>query len=247
MVVFGTRPEAIKLAPVIQALRLRTEVTLRIVSTSQHKELLEQALRGFAIRADVDLQVMRPGQTLEELTTRVLPAMQTVLADERPDVLVVQGDTTTVFVASLAAFYQQIPVAHVEAGLRSHNPYNPFPEEMNRRLTSAIAALHFAPTELARSNLLAEGIAGAHDLCDRQYRRRRAARHLAQRRVCARGIAVRARRWPALAGHAASPRKLWRRTARHVRRSTGAHGPLSRRARRDPGASQSGGAGCRAR
>ncbi len=161
MVVFGTRPEAIKLAPVIQALRLRHAVTLRIVATSQHQELLQQALAVFDIRADIDLQVMRPGQTLEELTTRVLPAMRTVLADERPDVLVVQGDTTTVFVASLAAFYQQIPVAHVEAGLRSHNPYNPFPEEMNRRLTSAIAAMHFAPTDLARSNLLAEGIPAA--------------------------------------------------------------------------------------
>jgi len=161
MVVFGTRPEAIKLAPVIQALRLRHEVTLRIVSTSQHQELLQQALTVFEIRADLDLHVMRPGQTLEELTTRVLPAMQTVLAAERPDVLVVQGDTTTVLVASLAAFYQQIPVAHVEAGLRSHHPYNPFPEEMNRRLTSAIAAIHFAPTDLARANLLAEGIPAA--------------------------------------------------------------------------------------
>ena len=156
MVVFGTRPEAIKLAPVIHALRQRPEVALRIVSTSQHRELLQQALEVFAITPDIDLSVMQPGQTLEELTVRVLPAMQQTLAAERPDVLIVQGDTTTVFVASLAAFYQQIPVAHVEAGLRSHNNYNPFPEEINRRLTSAIAALHFAPTELARKNLLDE-------------------------------------------------------------------------------------------
>src|SRR5262245_5850529 len=116
MVVFGTRPEAIKLAPVIGALRGRSNVTLRIVSTSQHRELLQQALDVFGITPDIDLAVMQPGQTLEELTVRVLPAMQRTLAVEKPDVLVVQGDTTTVFVASLAAFYQQIPVAHVEAG-----------------------------------------------------------------------------------------------------------------------------------
>jgi UDP-N-acetylglucosamine 2-epimerase (non-hydrolysing) len=135
--------------------------TLCLVATSQHTELLQQALAVFNIAADVDLQVMRPGQTLDELTVRLLPAMRTVLAEQRPDVLIVQGDTTTVFVASLAAFYQQVPVAHVEAGLRSHHPYNPFPEEMNRRLTSAIATLHFAPTETARANLLSEGIAAA--------------------------------------------------------------------------------------
>lgn len=159
MVVFGTRPEAIKLAPVVQELRGRPGTTLCMVATSQHTELLQQALAVFNIAADVDLHVMRPGQSLDELTARMLPAMQTVLSQHRPDVLIVQGDTTTVFVASLAAFYQQVPVAHVEAGLRSHNPYNPFPEEMNRRLTSAIAALHFAPTEAARANLLNEGIA----------------------------------------------------------------------------------------
>lgn len=158
MIVFGTRPEAIKLAPVVRELRGRANVNLRVVSTSQHRELLQQALEVFAITPDIDLSVMQPGQTLEELTVRVLPAMQQTLAAEKPDVLIVQGDTTTVFVASLAAFYQQIPVAHVEAGLRSHNNYNPFPEEINRRLTSAIAALHFAPTELAKQNLLSEGI-----------------------------------------------------------------------------------------
>lgn len=159
MVVFGTRPEAIKLAPVISALRQRRHVNLRVVSTSQHREQLQQALDVFSVTPDIDLSIMQPGQTLEELTVRVLPAMREALQSERPDVLVVQGDTTTVFVASLAAFYQQIPVAHVEAGLRSHHNYNPFPEEINRRLTSVIAALHFAPTELARQNLLAEGIA----------------------------------------------------------------------------------------
>jgi UDP-N-acetylglucosamine 2-epimerase (non-hydrolysing) len=161
MVVFGTRPEAIKLAPVIRALRQRRAVDLRVVSTSQHRELLQQALDVFSITPDIDLALMQPGQTLEELTVRVLPAMQAVLAAERPDVLVVQGDTTTVFAASLAAFYRQIPVAHVEAGLRSHHHYNPFPEEINRRLTSVIAALHFAPTELARQNLINEGVAHA--------------------------------------------------------------------------------------
>ena len=158
MVVFGTRPEAIKLAPVIRALRARPTVDLCIVATSQHRELLQQALDVFDIRPDVDLDIMQPGQSLEELTVRVLPAMQATLSAERPDVLIVQGDTTTVFVASLAAFYQRIPVAHVEAGLRSRDNYNPFPEEINRRLTSALAEWHFAPTMLARQNLLSEGI-----------------------------------------------------------------------------------------
>ena len=159
MVVFGTRPEAIKLAPVIVALRSRPGVTLHVVATSQHRDLLQQAVSAFEIAVDSDLQIMQPGQSLEELTTRLLPAMRDLLIGQRPDVVVVQGDTTTVFVSALAAFYQQIPVAHVEAGLRSHHPYNPFPEEMNRRLTSAVASLHFAPTELAKANLLAEGIA----------------------------------------------------------------------------------------
>lgn len=157
-VVFGTRPEAIKLAPLVQVLRDRSDVDLRVVSTSQHGEMLRQVLDIFGIRPDVDLQLMQPGQTLEDLTARVVTGMRSWLESERPDVLIVQGDTTTVFAASLAAFYQRIPVAHVEAGLRSHHPYNPFPEEMNRRLTSAMATLHFAPTALARTNLLAEGI-----------------------------------------------------------------------------------------
>lgn len=158
-VVLGTRPEAIKLAPVIQALRERTGVTARVVSTAQHGQLLDQALEAFNITPDADLAVMRPGQTLEALTARVLSAMAESLAAHRPDVVVVQGDTTTVMAASLAAFYQRIPVAHVEAGLRSHERYNPFPEEANRRLTSVLAATHFAPTTRARDHLLHEGIA----------------------------------------------------------------------------------------
>jgi UDP-N-acetylglucosamine 2-epimerase (non-hydrolysing) len=158
MVVLGTRPEAIKLAPVIRELRSRPNIDSTIVATSQHRQLLQQALDVFEIRPDVDLDVMQPDQSLEELTVRVLPAMQTALAARRPDVLIVQGDTTTVFVASLAAFYQRIPVAHVEAGLRSHDSYNPFPEELNRRLTTTLTDWHFAPTEMARQNLLAEGI-----------------------------------------------------------------------------------------
>ena len=160
-VAFGTRPEAIKLAPVIRELRSRKDAAVRIIATSQHGELLQQALSVFDIVPDEDLAVMQPDQTLEELTMRVLPAMQQVLVADRPDVLLVQGDTTTVLVASLAAFYLQIPVAHVEAGLRSHDRYNPFPEEINRRLTSVVATLHFAPTALARQNLLNEGIADA--------------------------------------------------------------------------------------
>lgn len=158
-VVLGTRPEAIKLAPVVKALRETAGVTVRVVSTAQHGQLLDQALGVFNITPDVDLAVMRPGQALEALTGRVLTAMSASLAAERPDVIVVQGDTTTVMAASLAAFYQRIPVAHVEAGLRSHERYNPFPEEVNRRLTSVLAATHFAPTTRARDHLLREGIA----------------------------------------------------------------------------------------
>jgi UDP-N-acetylglucosamine 2-epimerase (non-hydrolysing) len=161
MVAMGTRPEAIKLAPVVRALSSRSGLAVRVVSTSQHRELLRQALDVFAIEPDVDLDLMQPGQSLDELTARVLTGMHTRLAAERPDMLVVQGDTTTVFAASLAAFYRQIPVAHVEAGLRTHDLCNPFPEEANRRLTGTLATLHFAPTARARDNLLREGVPAA--------------------------------------------------------------------------------------
>lgn len=164
LVALGTRPEAIKLAPVIHALRARADVTVRIVATSQHRELLNQALDVFGIVPDEDLALMQPGQTLQALTSRVLQAMAESLAAARPDVLIVQGDTTTVMASSLAAFYRQVPVAHVEAGLRSHDLYNPFPEEANRRLTGVLASTHFAPTARARDNLLREGVAAEHVL-----------------------------------------------------------------------------------
>jgi UDP-N-acetylglucosamine 2-epimerase (non-hydrolysing) len=156
--VFGTRPEAIKLAPVIRAVEADPELRSRIIVTAQHRELLDQALGPFGLVPDVDLDLMRPGHTLVELTSRVLFAMDETLADERPDLMLVQGDTTTVFVAALAAFYRGVPVGHVEAGLRSFDLANPFPEEANRRLATQITALHFAPTRLAEANLHAEGV-----------------------------------------------------------------------------------------
>lgn len=157
--IFGTRPEAIKLAPVIQALRAQPkEFTSRVCVTGQHRELLDQVLRLFDIRPDHDLAVMQPDQSLFASTARILTALEPVLAAEQPDWVVVQGDTTTAFAASLAAFYARVPVAHVEAGLRSRDLAQPFPEEANRRLADALTTLFFAPTEGARQNLLAEGV-----------------------------------------------------------------------------------------
>jgi UDP-N-acetylglucosamine 2-epimerase (non-hydrolysing) len=158
LVAFGTRPEAIKLAPVIADLRRRRGFQVRIVSTAQHRQLLDQVLDVFGIVPDDDLDVMEPRQELAALSARVLTAMDVVLAADRPDVLLVQGDTTSAFACGLAAFYRGIPVGHIEAGLRTGCPTNPFPEEINRRLLSTVAAFHFAPTERAERALLAEGI-----------------------------------------------------------------------------------------
>lgn len=159
MVVCGTRPEAVKLAPVILELRRRAEVfETRVVLTAQHRELLDQVLRVFGIEADDDLDIMRENQTPFEITTRALEGLRPVLERERPDVVLCQGDTTTTLAAALAAFYLRVPVAHVEAGLRSGDKAHPFPEEVNRRLTSVIADYHFAPTEASAENLLAEGV-----------------------------------------------------------------------------------------
>ena len=159
MVVVGTRPEAIKVAPVIAALRSAPDrFELLVVATAQHRELLDQALSVFQIKPDIDLNLMHPGQGLSELTGRVLDGLTRTLRNARPDIVLVQGDTTTVLAGALAAYYEQIPVAHIEAGLRTHNRYSPFPEEMNRRLTTALADIHFAPTQEARSALLKEGI-----------------------------------------------------------------------------------------
>jgi UDP-N-acetylglucosamine 2-epimerase (non-hydrolysing) len=156
--VFGTRPEAIKLAPVIGAIQASPDLRSRVLVTAQHRELLDQPLAQFGIQPDIDLNLMRPGQTLAELTARVVQGVDRVLQTERPDLVLVQGDTTTVLAAGLAAFYRGVPLGHVEAGLRSFDLANPFPEEANRKLVAQLTALHFAPTPRAERNLLAEGV-----------------------------------------------------------------------------------------
>ncbi|MDX1986911.1 MAG: UDP-N-acetylglucosamine 2-epimerase (non-hydrolyzing) [Candidatus Obscuribacter sp.] len=158
MCVFGTRPEAVKLAPVVHALKESAELEPVVAITAQHREMLDQMMKWFDVKADYDLDLMKHGQTLAELTSRVVLGMDDLLSRDRPDMLLVQGDTVTVMAASLAAFYHKIPVGHVEAGLRTNDRYNPFPEEMSRRQTGRIATMHFAPTELAVKNLAAEGI-----------------------------------------------------------------------------------------
>ena len=160
MLVFGTRPEAIKMAPLVKEFQKYPDSFETLVCvTGQHREMLDQVLCIFDIIPDYDLDIMQPGQDLYDVTSRVLLGMRDVLADARPDVVLVHGDTTTSTAAALAAFYQQIPVGHVEAGLRTHNIYSPWPEEMNRQITGRIATFNFAPTSLSRQNLLAEGIA----------------------------------------------------------------------------------------
>ena len=159
MLVFGTRPEAIKMAPLVKELQKYTDVFKTIVCvTGQHREMLDQVLHLFEITPDYDLNIMKPGQDLYDVTARVLVGMRDILKEAQPDVVLVHGDTTTSTAAALAAFYQQIPVGHVEAGLRTHNIYSPWPEEMNRQITGRIATYHFAPTPLSKQNLLAEGI-----------------------------------------------------------------------------------------
>jgi UDP-N-acetylglucosamine 2-epimerase (non-hydrolysing) len=157
-VIFGTRPEAIKLAPVVLALRRCTGLTCEVCVTAQHRQLLDQVLRVFEITPDLDLDLMRENQSLGRLTSQAVAALDGYLAERKPDLVLVQGDTTTVFCATLAAFYHRIPVGHVEAGLRTGDLSAPWPEEANRVLTSRLAALHFAPTEGARDNLLREGV-----------------------------------------------------------------------------------------
>ncbi len=157
-VIFGTRPEAIKLSPVILGLREQADFEPHICVTAQHRELLDQVLSVFGVKPDVDLDLMRPNQTLSDLTARAISALDGYFNDYKPDVVLVQGDTTTVCAASLVAFYHRIKVGHVEAGLRTWSKYSPFPEEINRVLTTHLADFHFAPTEKARANLLREGI-----------------------------------------------------------------------------------------
>jgi UDP-N-acetylglucosamine 2-epimerase (non-hydrolysing) len=159
MAVFGTRPDTIKMAPVVRALiAARPHIEPIVCVTAQHRQMLDDLLGLFQITPDYDLDIMRREQSLTEITVRVLQGMEPVLEQTRPDVVLVHGDTTTSSAAALAAFYQHVPVGHVEAGLRTQTPWNPFPEEMNRRLTGRLAAYHFAPTELSRKHLLAENV-----------------------------------------------------------------------------------------
>lgn len=159
MLVFGTRPEAIKMAPLVKAFEQYTEDFKTIVCvTGQHREMLDQVLRLFDITPDYDLNIMKQGQDLYDVTSRVLLGMRDVLSEAKPDVVLVHGDTTTSTATALAAFYQQIPVGHVEAGLRTHNIYSPWPEEMNRQITGRIATYNFSPTPLSRQNLLEEKV-----------------------------------------------------------------------------------------
>ncbi len=160
-IILGTRPEAIKLAPVIQTFRACTTVETQVVLTGQHREMVAQVMDLFDLKADEDLDIMQPKQTLTDITCRSLQGLQTLFQSMQPDLVIVQGDTTTAFAAAIAAFYQQIPVGHVEAGLRTDDLFNPYPEEANRRLISQIAQLHFAPTPKAVENLKASDVVGA--------------------------------------------------------------------------------------
>lgn len=161
MLVFGTRPEAIKMSPLVKEFQKYPEKFETIVCvTGQHREMLDQVLRIFDIQPDYDLNIMKQGQDLYDVTAKVLIGMRDVLKETRPDIVLVHGDTTTSTAAALAAFYQQIPVGHIEAGLRTHNIYSPWPEEVNRQITGRIATYHFAPTSLSKDNLLQEGISG---------------------------------------------------------------------------------------
>lgn len=160
--VFGTRPEAIKMAPVVKALAKAPNIDARVAVTAQHREMLDQVLHLFGIEPEYDLDIMKPGQSLAEITGFVLSGLKVVIEDFSPDLVLVHGDTSTTLAASLAAYYQQIPVGHVEAGLRTGNIYSPWPEEINRKVAGVISRLHFAPTERSRANLLAENVADAH-------------------------------------------------------------------------------------
>ena len=160
MLVFGTRPEAIKMAPLAKTLQSHKDnFDVTVCVTGQHRELLDQVLKVFDIKPEYDLNIMAKGQDLYDITSRVLLGIRDILSEVKPDMVLVHGDTTTSMAAALAAYYQQIPVAHIEAGLRTHNIYSPWPEEMNRQITGRIASLHFAPTALSRGNLLKENVA----------------------------------------------------------------------------------------
>ena len=157
MLVFGTRPEAIKMCPLVNELKRRSGIRTLVCVTGQHRQMLDQVLEAFAVVPDYDLSIMKERQTLFDVTTNILNRIREVLESEHPDVVLVHGDTSTTFVTALACFYLQIPVGHVEAGLRTYNIYSPYPEEFNRQAVSIISSWHFAPTELSKQNLLKEG------------------------------------------------------------------------------------------
>ena len=157
MSVFGTRPEAIKMAPLVKELEKRKEIESIVCVTAQHREMLDQVLETFEIVPDYDLNIMKQGQTLTDVTTRAIQGLEGVIKEVNPDIILVHGDTTTTFAGALAAFYNQVAIGHVEAGLRTYNKYSPYPEEMNRQMVGCMADLHFSPTELSASNLIKEG------------------------------------------------------------------------------------------
>lgn len=157
MTIFGTRPETIKMAPVVKELQARPQIKTIVCVTAQHRQMLDQVLQAFEIAPDYDLDIMQQGQTLSDITSRVLNGLEAIMREEKPDIVLVHGDTTTTFAGALAAFYQQIPIGHVEAGLRTYHKYSPYPEEMNRQMVGVMADLHFAPTLKSRENLLREG------------------------------------------------------------------------------------------
>lgn len=156
MTIFGTRPEAIKMAPLVLELKKDPELEPIVVVTAQHREMLDQVMDIFGIKADFDLNIMKQGQTLSEVTGRVIEGLESVIKEAEPDMILVHGDTTTTFAGSLAAFYNEVDIGHVEAGLRTYNKYSPFPEEMNRQMTGVLADLHFSPTDQSKENLLKE-------------------------------------------------------------------------------------------
>ena len=158
MSIFGTRPEAIKMAPLVKALERREEIESIVCVTAQHREMLDQVLETFEIKPDYDLNIMKQGQTLGDVTTRALNGLEEVIKESQPDIVLVHGDTTTTFAGALAAFYNQVAIGHVEAGLRTYNKYSPFPEEMNRQMVDCMTDMYFAPTELSKANLLKENI-----------------------------------------------------------------------------------------
>ncbi|WP_419725553.1 non-hydrolyzing UDP-N-acetylglucosamine 2-epimerase [Terrisporobacter petrolearius] len=157
MTVFGTRPEAIKMAPLVKELESREEIDSIVCVTAQHRQMLDQVLDTFNIKPDYDLNIMKPGQTLADITSRALQNLDCVIREAKPDIVLVHGDTTTTLAASFAAFYNKVTLGHVEAGLRTYNKYSPYPEEINRQVTGVIADMHFAPTEISKENLIREG------------------------------------------------------------------------------------------